>query len=205
MKVLTCAATLYDQRNTTWASGYARQGKYTTVMHRGLMVFPALANNALKDSNISDIALRIVSAGSGYGSAKDACFYKTDKTTADGTSTSWITSANYLGAINASFYNSTLTFSSLKTSHASLFNAMKTFFESGGQSLALFRNEEPTTKDYSRNYLSFTSVEITIYYEDNNTWYHNGTEWVECQPYYHNGEQFIPCAVYRHNGTAWTR
>ena len=93
MNTVTYTASLYDQRNTsTWATGYARQGKYTTTMHRGLIVFPELANNAMRGKQISDIGLTLVASSSGYGSSytKNATFYTTSKTEASGTSTSWI-------------------------------------------------------------------------------------------------------------------
>ena len=206
MNTVTYTASLYDQRNTsTWATGYARHGKYTTTMHRGLIVFPELANNAMRGKQISDIGLTLVASSSGYGSSytKNATFYTTSKTEASGTSTSWIASENLAGVISDGFFNVTKTYPSLATSHPSLFANLKTFFENGGQALGMYVNEEPTSKDYSYNYLQFSSVVMTVTYENGNLWRYDGSNWINCDAYYHNGTEFVRCNAFRHNGSAW--
>ena len=206
MATLACTATLYDQRNTTWLTGYSRQGKYQTYVHRGLIVFPQLANNTLRNARINDIALSITSAGAGSASNKTVHIYTTTKTTNSGTSTSWINSANHIGILSGKFYSNTRSFSSLKTSNATLFNNLKSFLESGGQALGLYVDENLMSgKDYSANYLSFTNFVMTVYYEEGNTWYYNGNEWVSCTPYYYDGTSFIQCDTYRYDGSVWTR
>lgn len=145
MKTLTLTATLYDQRNTSWVSGYARQGKYDTILHRGLIVFPDLANDAMKGKTIKNIALKFVSASAGRSGSKTLHIYTTTKTASGGTSTSWISSANKAGTIAATFYNNTKTFYDLATSNTSLFEKLKTFLENGGQSLGIFVDESVTS------------------------------------------------------------
>ena len=207
MKTLTCTAKLYDQRNTSWASDYARQGKYDTILHRGLIVFPSLANNVLKGKNIKDIGLKFVCSSAGRSATKKAYFYTTTKTASGGSSTTWIDSANAVGTLSAAFYNATRTFPSLATSDASVFAKLKTFFENGGQALGIFINESVTSSSvsYSSNYLSFTSVVMTITYEEGNIRRYNGNEWVGCTPYYHNGTGFVKCDAYYHTGTEWKK
>lgn len=206
MKTLTCTASLYDQRNTSWESGYARQGKYDTILHRGLIVFPSLANNAMRGKTIKNIGLKFVCASSGRSGSKTAHIYTTTKNASGGTSTTWISSANKAGTLTATFYNNTKSFTSLATSNPSLFEKLKTFFENGGRSLGIYINESVTgSVSYSTNYLSFTSVVMTITYEEGNIRYFNGTEWVSCIPYYHNGTEFVQCEAYCFNGTEWKK
>ena len=158
MKTLTLTATLYDQRNTSWESGYARQGKYDSILHRGLIVFPDLANNVLKGKTIKNIALKFVSSSAGRSGNKTLHIYTTTKNTSGGTSTAWISSANKAGTISATFYNNTKTFYDLATTNAGLFEKLKAFLENGGQSFGIFVNESVTSSSvvYSTNYLSFT-------------------------------------------------
>ncbi|MGI5906934.1 MAG: hypothetical protein ACOX85_11930, partial [Candidatus Pararuminococcus gallinarum] len=145
MNTLTLTAELHDQRNTSWQSGYARQGKYDTTLHRGLIVFPDLANGVFKGKTIKNILLKFVSASAGRAGNKTLHIYTTTKNAPGGTSTAWINSANKAGILKETFYNNTKTFSDLATSNMGLFEKLKTFLENGGQSLGIFINESVTS------------------------------------------------------------
>jgi len=206
MSTLTSAATLYTQKGSSWYSGYARQGKYSTTIHRGLMVFPELANDALTDKIVTNVSLTLVSSGAGNSFDKTAGFYVTDKTASGGSSTAWIQEENYIGNLVGYFYNRTTTFPDMKTSNPELFAKLKAFLENGGQSLAIFRNENvPSGKNYSTNYLSFTSVSMTVEYVPSNTWRYDGSQWTAVIPWYYNGSEFVRCDGFRHDGSKWSK
>lgn len=202
MKTLTCTANLYDQRNTEeWVEGYARQGKYQYVLHRGLLVFPELAGGALRGRDIQEIQFDLTCSKSGYARNKTMYMKRAYKTEPGGTATDWV--GESIGSANALFYNRPLSIN-VKTSAPELYAGLRTWLQEGGQAIALFVEEEPKSGyNYSDNYMGLSEFSMTIVYEDGNLWRHDGEVWNPCEAYYHNGNEFVRCAAYRHNGTEW--
>lgn len=202
MATIQCTASLGDLRST-WSTGFARQGRYSTTHNIGLLVFPSLANHFMAGKQIVDISMRFVSAEAGSNRNKRAYFHRSSRTTFSGGTGGLV--GDYLGYISGTFYGNTVTVSSLKTSYASVFSAFKAYLESGGRAMALYRDERPNDYTWSDNYLQFNAVVMTIEYVESHVWCWdaNAGEWKRCRAHFRRDGQWIPCNTYRHNATEW--
>lgn len=208
MKSMQCTASLGNLKSS-WETGYARQGRYSSTFNIGMLIFKTLANNVMKGRNIKELAIKFVSDSAGNNASKTAYFYRTSRTSFSGSS-SGIKGAS-LGTITGKFYNNTKTYSNLSTSDPNFFSKMKAYLESGGRAMVLYKDEQPSSKTWSTNYLRFNSVVMTIYYEDYplRKWDSTQNSWVRLKPYLYNpnatsaDDMWIECKPYRHNGTAW--
>lgn len=205
MGSIICNAALYNQRSSgSWDAGQARQGKYSTTLHRGLLVFPDLGNGFMQDKRITDLSLQVVSDAAGNNASKSIFFYSTSKTGSGGSATNWM--GAYLALVTGTFYKNTQNFMNLKTSYNAFYEIMKEYLEGGGKAFGLYINENVQSgKSWSRNYLKLTAFRLLIEYEQTNLYVRNGSEWSAQIPYYHNGTEFVRCEAYRHDGTGWKK
>lgn len=208
MKLLQCTASLGNLKSS-WETGFARQGRYSTTFNIGMMIFPSLIGDVMKDKNIVDLAMRFVSDSAGNNANKTAYFYRTSRTGFSGSSSGLVDA--FIGTITNQFYNNSKLCSPLSTTDPLFFASMKTYLESGGYAMVLYRNEQPSSKTWSPNYLKFNAVTLYIFYEDYplRRWDSTQNTWVRLKPYLYNpnassaDDMWIEYKPYRHNGTTW--
>ena len=198
----------YSSYRTTSVSAF--QGHYngsdTTMPYPrvGLIHFSG-AGSALKNKNISSITLTTTAGGSGYGSSSYKTLY-IRKSNYQSINTS-IACASYVGDLMGTlygiFYSNTNTFTLNSSSNSDLFAALKSYFEAGNSQICIY-TPETTSATYSTNFLSLTSVSITVTYTEGGCvriW--DGTQWAKYIPYIWDGSQWVRYSPYIWDGTQW--
>ena len=145
-------------------SGIAGQEFYTPGdNYVGIICFPDMR---LANKVITGISLTTQSKGAGYGASHDKTVYLR-KATHQNYIWEGITGAAYagdeLGTYIGSFYNNTRTYEMT----GSLLAAMGTYISQGNNTFVIYNpNPVAGSQGYSRNYLLWSSVTITVTYEE---------------------------------------
>lgn len=183
----------------TGSSNGACQGIYTTssasssLSRVGVMVFSGLGA-AVNGRNISSITLKITTSSSGNDSSSKVLTLHKAKTQSLSTSIKGSEQVgDTLGTLTGHFYGTTLTFTLSSSSNASLFSAMKAYFESGNSVLVCYNGESSklNNNDYSTHYLRITSITATVEYSAATAYYYDGSNWKTAE------------AVYYYDGSVW--
>lgn len=196
---------------SSWRTGASVfQGTYagsdTTMPYArvGVIVFNG-AGAALKNKNISAITITTTAGQSGYGTTSYKTLY-IRKSNYQSIDTS-IACASYvgdsLGTLYGIFYSNTNTFTLNSSTNATLFAALKSYLEAGNSAITIYTGET-TSSTYSTNFLSLTSVAITVTYTEGGCvriW--NGSEWAKYIPYIWNGSEWVRYSPYIWDGTQW--
>ena len=151
---------------SSWTSGKARQGVYSSTRYEGAIKFGDLENLQTGNIDITQIQLRFDFGQAGGASSKYLTFYKSNSNTISG-SISSMRGASIGSLYISEAYNRTeiVTFNS--TTNASLFNTLKSYFMAGNRVLIIY---VPTTRGtysggYCYDYLAVTSSAILITYD----------------------------------------
>lgn len=194
----------------TDSNGSAFQGTYagsdTTMPYArvGLIHFNG-AGSTLKNKNISSITITTTASSSGYGSSSYKTLYirKSNYQSIDQSYTPASYVGDSLGTLYGIFYSNTNTFTLNSSTNSDLFAALKSYFEAGNSQICIYTSET-TSSTYSTNYLSLTSVAITVEYTEGGCvriW--NGSEWAKYIPYIWNGSEWVRYSPYIWNGSQW--
>ena len=151
---------------SSWTSGKARQGVYSSTRYEGAIKFGDLENLQTGNIDITQIQLRFDFGQAGGASSKYLTFYKSNSNTISG-SISSMRGASIGSLYISEAYKRTeiVTFNS--TTNASLFNTLKSYFMAGNRVLIIY---VPTTRGtysggYCYDYLAVTSSAILITYD----------------------------------------
>ncbi len=140
----------------------AQQGYLVSNANRvGLVCFPDLN---LTGKTVTGISLTVTSAYSGSGNTKHAYFYQSN---VQGIDAPTVTGNDYVGAqigsINGYMYGNTATF----TLSGDTLTNLVSYLTSGRNTLTLYEsNPQATSKGWSRNYFIWTSVTMTVTYQE---------------------------------------
>ena len=151
---------------SSWTSGKARQGVYSSTRYEGAIKFGDLENLQTGNIDITQIQLRFDFGQAGGASSKYLTFYKSNSNTISG-SISSMRGASIGSLYISEAYNRTeiVTFNS--TTNTALFNTLKSYFMAGNRVLIIY---VPTTRGtysggYCYDYLAVTSSAILITYD----------------------------------------
>ena len=161
------ASQLKYASSSSWTSGLAKQGLYSSTRYEGAIRFTDLANFDMSNINITQIKLKITISESGMSGSKYFTMYKAAKNAISGTIASMRGSS--IGSIlitNAYGTTKTLTFDS-KT-NASMFNTLKSYFLAGNQTLIMYvpsTRGMPDGKVYCYDYMSVSAATLTFTFD----------------------------------------
>ena len=151
---------------SSWTSGKARQGVYSSTRYEGAIKFGDLENLQTGNIDITQIQLRFDFGQAGGASSKYLTFYKSNSNTISG-SISSMRGASIGSLYISEAYNRTeiVTFNS--TTNTALFNTLKSYFMAGNRVLIIY---VPTTRGtyaggYCYDYLGITAAAINITYD----------------------------------------
>ena len=146
---------------SSWTSGKARQGVYSTTRYEGAINLSGLASLDFSNIAVSQIQMRVTFGPAGGDSTKYLTFYKATKNSISGSIASM--RGDSIGSLTvAQAYNRTVTLTFSASTNASLFNTFRDYFASGNRVLLIY---VPRTRGtYSGGFCyDYLSVNITAY------------------------------------------
>ena len=152
--------------SSSWTSGKARQGVYSSTRYEGAIRFSGLADLRVSNIDISQIQLKVTFGPAGGESTKYLTFYKATKDAISGSIASM--RGTSIGAVTVgNAYNRTVTLTFNSSTNAGIYNTLRSYFGAGNQTLIIY---VPTTrgkysKGFCYDYLSITSATLTLTYE----------------------------------------
>ena len=126
------ASELKYASGSSWSSGKARQGVYSTTQYEGAIRFSDIANYDFSNMEISQIKMRATFARAGGSSNKYLTFYKATKNAISGSISSMRgASIGSIYVVDAYDNTQTITFNS--STNSGIYNTLKSYFSSGNQ------------------------------------------------------------------------
>lgn len=126
------ASELKYASGSSWSSGKARQGVYSTTRYEGAIRFSGIANYDFTNMEISQITMKATFARAGGSSSKYLTFYKAAKNAISG-SISSMRGASIGSVYVTNAYDATRTITFNANTNASIFSTLKSYFASGNQ------------------------------------------------------------------------
>lgn len=158
-----------DGSSSNYLSSAASQEYYTnTYNFVGIISFP---NMSLTNKVITQMKLKVVSAGAGYGAGSTKTVY-VRKSLYQSANKSGVLGRNYfgdaLGTFTGSFYNNTTTTTFNASTNAALFGAMAEYFRAGNNTITIYNPnpQQGSVSTYSKNYLQWDEATLTVTYEE---------------------------------------
>ena len=151
---------------SSWTSGKARQGVYSSTRYEGALNFAGLANFSFSNIAVTGIQMRVTFGPTGGSSTKYLTLYGGAKNSISGGIASMRGSA--LGAVSVSnAFDRTVTLNFNSGSEAAIYNALVNFFTSGNRVLILYvpKTRGTYSGGYCYDYLSVTAMTLTFTYE----------------------------------------
>ena len=151
---------------SSWTSGKARQGVYSSTRYEGALNFADLANFSFSNIAITGIQMRVTFGPAGGDSTKYLTLYGGAQNSISGSIGSMRGSA--FGAVSvSSAYDRTVTLDFNSGSEAAIYNALVSFFTSGNRVLILYvpKTRGTYSKGFCYDYLSVTAMTLTFTYE----------------------------------------
>ena len=122
---------------SSWTSGKARQGVYSSTRYEGALNFADLANFSFSNIAITGIQMRVTFGPAGGDSTKYLTFYKATKNSISGSIASM--RGDSIGSITVTeAYNRTVTLTFNASSNAGLFNTLQDYFAAGSRVLLIY-------------------------------------------------------------------
>lgn len=162
----TAATSLKYASGSSWTSGKARQGVYSSTRYEGAIRFANLTGMSFSNVGISQIQLKVTFGTAGGSSNKYLTLYKAAKNDISGSIASMRGSS--IGAITVSnAYNRTVTLTFNSSTNSAIYNTLKSYFSAGNQTLIIYVPSTRGTYDggYCYDYLSVTAATLTFTYE----------------------------------------
>ena len=160
------ASALKHASGSSWTSGAARQGVYSTTRYEGAIAFDDLANFDMSNINITQIKMSVTFAKSGGSSNKYLTFYKSAKSSISGSISSMRgDSIGKLAVTDA--YNRTVSLTFNSSTNSGLFTSFKNYFMAGNRILIIY---VPSTRGtysggYCYDYLGITALTMTFTFD----------------------------------------
>ena len=151
---------------SSWTSGKARQGVYSSTRYEGALNFAGLANFSFSNIAVTGIQMRVTFGPTGGSSTKYLTLYGGAKSSISGSIASMRGSA--LGAVSVSnAFDRTVALNFNSGSEAAIYNALVKFFTSGNRVLILYvpKTRGTYSGGYCYDYLSVTAMTLTFTYE----------------------------------------
>ena len=151
---------------SSWTSGKARQGFYSSTRYEGALNFAGLANFSFSNIAITGIQMRVTFGPTGGSSTKYLTLYGGAKNSISGSIASMRGGA--LGAVSVSnAFDRTVALNFNSGSEAAIYNALVNFFTSGNRVLILYvpKTRGTYSGGYCYDYLSVTAMTLTFTYE----------------------------------------
>ena len=151
---------------SSWTSGKARQGVYSSTRYEGALNFAGLANFSFSNIAVTGIQMRVTFGPTGGSSTKYLTLYSGAQNSISGSIASMRGSA--LGAVSVSnAFDRTVTLNFNSGSEAAIYNALVKFFTSGNRVLILYvpKTRGTYSGGYCYDYLSVTAMTLTFTYE----------------------------------------
>lgn len=151
---------------SSWTSGVARQGVYSTTRYEGAIQFSDLANFDMSNINITQIKMAVTFAKAGGASTKYLTFYKSAKSSITGSIASM--RGDSIGKLSVGeAYNRSVNLYFNSTTNATLFNAFKNYFMAGNRILIIYVPSTRGTYDggYCYDYLGITALTMTFTFD----------------------------------------
>lgn len=118
--------------DSSWSSGKARQGVYSTTRYEGAIRFSDIANYDFSNMEISEIKMKAAFARAGGSSNKYLTYYKAAKNAISG-SISSMRGASIGSVYVVDAYDNTQTITFNSSTNSSIFSTLKSYFASGNQ------------------------------------------------------------------------
>lgn len=126
------ASELKYASSSSWSSGKARQGVYSTTRYEGAIRFSDISNYDFSNMEISEIKMKATFARAGGSSNKYLTFYKASKNAISGSISSMRGSS--IGSVYVTdAYDATRTITFNSSTNSSIYNTLKSYFSSGNQ------------------------------------------------------------------------
>lgn len=151
---------------SSWTSGKARQGVYSSTRYEGALNFADLANFSFSNVAITSIQMRVTFGPTGGSSTKYLTLYGGTQNSISGSIGSM--RGNAFGAVAVSdAYDRTETLTFSASSNPDIFSALVNFFASGYRVLILYvpKTRGTYSKGYCYDYLAVTAMTLTFNYE----------------------------------------
>ena len=151
---------------SSWTSGKARQGVYSTTRYEGAINLSGLASLDFSNIAVSQIQMRVTFGPAGGDSTKYLTFYKATKNSISGSIASM--RGDSIGSLTvAQAYNRTVTLTFSASTNASLFNTFRDYFASGNRVLLIYvpRTRGTYSGGFCYDYLSVTALTLTLTFE----------------------------------------
>ena len=151
---------------SSWTSGKARQGVYSSTRYEGALNFAGLANFSFSNIAITGIQMRVTFGPTGGSSTKYLTLYGGAQNSISGSISSMRGSA--FGAVSvSSAYDRTVTLDFNSGSEAAIYNSLVSFFTAGNRVLILYvpKTRGTYSGGYCYDYLSVTAMTLTFTYE----------------------------------------
>lgn len=187
----TYTASLYSRTydGTINRDGYATHGTWEGNNWVGMILLPA----SLLGKKVTAITFNVTANTAGTTATKTVNFYSSNHQSPTTSGTGSIFPNSRLFFVKAPFRNTSISFNLVDSNLTNVANYLST----GGQMLVLY---DPTSDE--DNYCRFTSISITVTYEDVATgpkgtiMYKVDGRWQECEVYlrrYGSYHKYIPC------------
>jgi hypothetical protein len=160
------ASALKYAASSSWTSGAARQGVYSTTRYEGAIQFSGLSSFDMSNINITQIKMAVTFAKSGGASSKYLTFYKAAKSSISGSISSM--RGDSIGKLAVSeAYNRSVNLYFNSSTNAALFTAFRDYFMAGNQILIIYVPSTRGTYDggYCYDYLGITAMTLTFTFD----------------------------------------
>lgn len=169
MASITKTASLAWGYDTYWnKTGVAAQGAWNATGTRTGAIYLDFGTT-LKNTIISNISFTASFGGSGWGThtSKALSFYSSNYQTIDTSIQPQAYRKSALGTVSTPAFNNTETITLNSSTNATLFAAIKAYFEAGNTLLCIYNGENSnisSTYTFTQNYLTMTSLNMTVTY-----------------------------------------
>ena len=160
------ASELKYASSSSWSSGKARQGVYSTTRYEGAINFAGLADFDVSNISISQITMAVTFQKAGRANGKYLTLYKSAKSSISGSISSM--RGDSIGSIYVSdAYDRTATLTFNASTNAALFESLRSYFMGGNRILITY---VPSTRGTSSggfcyDYLGITALTMTFTYD----------------------------------------
>lgn len=196
--------------SSSWSTGSssgACQGAYQDTSASGSRVGIIVFNGcgaAVKGKIISRIVLSITSASAGSGSSsKVLTLHEANYQTLDRTVTGGEQVGDLLGTLQGKFYGNTNEYVLDEESNSALFEALRSYLQSGNSAVVLYNGETSSSSGYSSNFARVSSCTITVTYMDAVLWYNDNGVWRACAVWYRKNGTWRQCVPYFRKDGYW--
>lgn len=160
------ASELKYASGSSWTSGKARQGVYSSTRYEGAINFAGLANFDMSNIRITQIKMDVTFMKSGGSSSKYLTLYKSAKSSISGSISSM--RGDSIGSIYVSdAYNRTVTLTFNESTNTTLFESLRSYFTGGNRILITYvpKTRGTYSGGYCYDYLGISALTMTFTFD----------------------------------------